>query len=691
MRVHPLAMVVVVCVVLGWALIARTAFATGPSHPGGRIELSVPGKASGPLVLVPGQGGRVGTLTVSNVGAEPLIVSRVAILGDEEDVRSPSRLSARFVDGSTTSAVLPPGASKDVVVSWMPDKDPRMKQAFGHVLVTSTDEQAGEVAMGFRAQLPTGLGWVGAHVLSILVLLPLLTPLAALGARMFGKRDESFVRTSFLGGAIVEVLLALWACYRFAPDVGRADGNDGYQLAERAVWMRALGTQWSLGVDGLSMGLVPLVAILVLVAALAFDVEQRTDAYWSALALLATGIMGSLVAVDLTLVLIAWQLVMIATVMLVGGWGGARAEYAAAKVALYGAVGTAAMIAAVVALSRASGRTFLMDGSPIAHSFSIPELARTSFASKGAILGIPLVELVWVLLMVAVGVATPIVPLHGWLVEALEEAPAGAAIVIGGGAVAIGPYLLMRIGLGALAEGARWVGSSIAALGVLCVVYGTLCALAQRNMRRFVAYATVASGGSCLFGVGALTPQGIAAVVPGLLAHGLATAMLLGFAAAIERRVHTSELNRLGGLALETPMLGLIAGIALATSLGVPGLVGFWGEFLSLLGGFVRHPVLAILMVAGFVASAAAHLRVARHCLFGRVHATWRKSRLLEPFGGQFPDATPRELVALVPLAVVAILLGLWPAPLLSPLAAAVRDVSAAVDPTGPDPTVGSR
>jgi NADH-quinone oxidoreductase subunit M len=691
MRVHLRGLPLVVAIMMTLLLVCRAASAASAGHSGGRIALSVAGKASGPLVLVSGQGGRVGALTISNVGTEPLIVSRVALLGDEEDVRSPSRLSARFVDGSATSAVLAPGASKDVVVSWMPDKDPRMKQAFGHVLVTSTDEQAGEVAMGFRAQLPTGLGWIGAHALSVLVFLPLMIPLLACAARVVGRPDEPWLRTSFVGVALFELLLSLWACYHFVPEVGRADGNDGYQLVERSVWIRSLGAEWYVGVDGFSVALVSLASGLVLVAALANDVDRRSDAYWSTLALLATGIVGGLVALDLTLVLAAWQLVLIAIVMLIGGWGGPRAEQAASKVMTYGAVGMAAMLAAFVALSRASGRAFLIDGTAIAHSFSIPEIARTSFASKEAILGLPFVEIVWILLILAVAVATPIVPLHGWLVDAIDEAPAGAAVVVAGGAVAIGPYLLVRVGLGAIPEGARWMGSSISALGALGVAYGTLCALAQRNLRRFVAYATIASAGSCLFGIGALTPQGIAAAVPALFAHGIASTMLLTFAAAMERRVHTSELNRLGGLALETPRLGLLAGVALATSLGVPGFAGFWGAFLSLLGGFVKHPVLAILIAAAFVVSAAAHMRVARHCLFGRVDGSWRQSRLLEPFGGHFPDATRRELVALVPLAITAILLGLWPAPLLSPIAAAVRDASAAVDPSGPDPTVAGR
>jgi NADH-quinone oxidoreductase subunit M len=215
--------------------------------------------------------------------------------------------------------------------------------------------------------------------------------------------------------------------------------------------------------------------------------------------------------------------------------------------------------------------------------------------------------------------------------------------------------------------------------------------MAQRDVRRFVAYATVAHSGACLFGIGALTPQGIAAAVVGMFAHGLAAAMLIGFASALERRVHTCELSRLGGLAAEMPALGAIGGIGLAVSLGVPGLVGFWGGFLSLLGGFVRHPALAVLMAAAFVASAAAHIRVARLSLLGRVHPAWRRSRLLEPFGGRFPDATADELVALAPIAAVAVLLGVWPAPLLSPMATAVRDVSSVVDPGGADPAFGGR
>jgi NADH-quinone oxidoreductase subunit M len=672
-------------------LSCRPALAAPALRPGGRIVLSLPDSGPGPLVLSPGQGGWVGTLTIANAGAEPLVVSRVALLGDEDDVRSPTRLSARFVEGAATSATLAPGASKDLVVSWMPDKDPRVRQAFGYVVVTSTDEQAGEVAMGFRAQLPTGLGWIGAHALSLLVLIPLLVPIVAGASRLAGQRDAPLVRKWSIGLGLVDLALALWVYCRFVPDAGRSDGNDGYQLVERSVWVRSIGSEWYLGIDGISVVLVPLAAALALVAVLANESERRSDAYCSALALLAAGVMGAVAALDLTLVLASWQLVLVALVMLVGGWGGVRGERAAAKLGTYGAIGSTAMLAAFVALSRASGRAFLADGTAVAHTLSIPELARTSFASKGLILGVPFVEMVWILLIVAVAVATPIFPFHGWLADVLAEAPPGTAVIVAGVVVALGPYLLVRVGLGAIPEGARWASSSIAALGVLGVVYGSLCAMAQSDLRRFVAYTTIANSGACLFGVAALGPQGIAAAVAGMFAHGLAVALLLGFSSAMERRVHTGELTRLGGLAAETPVLGAIAAAGLAVSLGVPGLVGFWGPLLSLLGGFVRHPVLALVMAAAFVASAAAHMRVARLCLLGRVHPTWRHSRLLEPFGGRFPDATRPEIIALAPLVALSLVLGIWPAPLLSPIATAVREVSAMADPAGPDPSVGVR
>lgn len=666
---------------------ALPASAAAPaSRPGGHIVLTLPGGERGPLVLSPGQGGWVGTMTVTNLDTEMLIVSRVAIRGDEDDVRSPARLGVRFVEGPATSATLAPGASKDILVSWMPEKEPRVKQAFGHVVVTSTDEESGEVAMGFRAEVPTGLGWLGEHALSLLVVLPLLVILVAAASRLAGRRDDAFIGHFSIGVAVAELLLALWVYTRFAVDVGRADGNDGFQLIERWVWVRSIGAEWFLGLDGVSIALVPLAAALWLVALVVARERRRTDAYFSAAALLAASVTGVLVALDLTVFFAAWQLVLVALVMLVGGWGGPRADHAAAKLAGYGALGSGAMLCAFVALSHASGRTFLVDGTAVAHTLSIPELARTSFAARAPILGMPFHEVTWVLLFVAVAVATPVVPLHGWLPEVIEEAPAGAGILITGIVTGLGPYLLVRVGLGAMPEGARWAGPSIAALGVLSVAYGGLNAMAQRDLRRFVPYASIASSGVTLFGIASFTAQGLAGAMVGTFARGLASVLMLGVASALERRLRTTSLARLSGLQAEAPGLAAALALGLATSLGVPCLAGFWGPLLSLLGGFGRHPALGVLLATSIVALALAHLRVGRLTLLGRFDEAWRSSAALEVHGGRMPDLSSRELAALASVALLVGVVGVWPTPLLSATASGARDVAMTVEPSDPGP-----
>jgi NADH-quinone oxidoreductase subunit M len=616
----------------------------------------------------------VGELLVVNQGAEPLTVSRVAIRGDQDDVRAPPRVLVRFKDGPPTTATLLPGASKTLFVSFAPE-NPRVTQAFGHVIVTSTDEQAGEVAMGFRAQLPTGLGWVGDHALSLLVLWPL---------RAAGRPDDALVRRAAIGVASSELLLAFWAYRRFVPGLGRADGNDGFQLVERTVWVRAAGSEWFLGVDGTSVVLVLLAALVGLVAVLVAGDLRRSDGAHAALALLSSGIMGVLVALDAVVFVGAWTTVLLAAVVLIGGWGGAHGHRAAAKLGVLGAVSAGALLVAMAALSNASGRTFLVDGTPMTHSMAIPELARTSFSASPPILGVPLVAAAWVLLFVAAAIAAPAVPLHGWLSDALEEGPASAAIVLGGAAVTLGPYLLIRVGLGALPEGAHWAGSSMAALGGLGAAWGALGAMAQRDLRRFVAYTIVGNAGLALYALGSLTTQGIAGAVLALWAHGVAAAILLGVAHALERRVGTCDVVRLQGLAGEAPVLAAMLAVGLGVSLGVPGFVGAWALVLAMVGGSAPHPFVALWMAGAVVVSAAAHARVGRLLLFEAVDPGWRRSRQLEAFGGHLPDATSLEMAALVPMAALALGLGLWPAPLLTPMESAARDASSAVEPPTP-------
>jgi len=666
------------------AVSASPAVAGAPGR-GGRIALSAPGAGRGPLELRPGAGGWVGEFAIGNVGAEPLTVSRIALQGDADDVRSPSRLSVRFADGAATSAIVAPGASKSVVVSWTPDKSARMQQAFGHVVVTSSDEDSGEVAMGFRAQMPTSLGWVGAHVLSLLVAGPLLIVLIVAAANALRRADDPWVGHVSTGVAAIEFLLAAWAYRHFGVDIGRADGNEGFQLVERAVWIRSIASEWYVGVDGTSIALLLMTASVAFVAFLVAGAERRGGAYLAALALLCAGMVGVIVALDLLVLFAAWEAVWLALVLLVGGWGGARAQIAAAKVAVAGVVGSLALLLAFTALSHASGPTFLVDGSLVPHTLAVPELSRTAFVASPPLLGMPLVEVAWALLFLAVAIVSPVVPFHRWLPDALEQGPGSAGIVLGGAVVGLGPYLLVRVGLGAVPEGARWAGGAVATLGALSAVWASLCAMVQQDLRRFVAYTTVATSGVALYGVGALTPVGIAGGMVALVAHGLSAVLVLGCAAALEERVNTCDVGRLGALIVDAPTLRVLAAVGLGVSLGAPGLAGSWSIVLALLGGFVRYPVLAVILTFSLLASAAAHLRMGRLLLMGRADPSWRQSAQLAPFGGRLPDAAPHELLALVPMAAAAFVLGVWPSPILASMAVSARDCSVVVDPDGPD------
>jgi NADH-quinone oxidoreductase subunit M len=658
--------------------------ASAASHGARRLALSTSGGGTGPVDLAPGQAGWTGTFSVTNVGSEPLSVSRVAIRGSDDDVRSPARLNARFLDGPPTSATLPPGASRDVIITWLPAEGPHVRQALGHVIVTSNDEAQGEAAMGFRATLPTGLGWVGVHCLSLLILVPILVPLGVMARRLAGRCEERRARQLFAAAATGELALALVVFQRFLPGIGRGDGNDGFQAVERCVWVRSLGAEYFVGVDGISVALVLLVAMLALAATALPSARRTKDAYWAALALLVSATMLVLVALDIVLLYCAWVLVVVAIAMVVAGRGTAAAERASAKAAMTGTLGAATLLVALVALSLASGHAFLVDGMSIGHSMAIPELGRTNLAAMAPVLGVPFVDWVWGLLLVTVAATTPVVPLHGWLPDAIEEAPAGAGVLVAGVVVTLGPYLLVRVGLGAMPDGARWASSSIAAMGAIQVGYGACCALAQRSLRRFAAYTTMTHAGVALFCIGALSAQGVAGASSGEFAHGLAVATLLGAIAAAENQRGGSDLDDLRSLAHETPALALLLGFALAGSLGVPGVAWFWAVFVSLLAGFSRHPALAVVVAVGWVAFAAAHGRIVR-TLVARPVASNHDEEPLDERVPRRKRTIPRALVyaALVPLVALSILLGVWPAPLLGISATAASDISGAIDGPG--------
>jgi NADH-quinone oxidoreductase subunit M len=641
----------------------------------------------GPVELSPKDGGYAGEFAVENHGAEPLAVSRIAIRGDGDDVRAPAKLSARFVDGGGVAITVPPGGARAVAVSWMPEGEPRAHQVFAHVVVTSNDEAAGEVAIGVHAQIPRGIPAITDRVLSWLVFLPLLGALLAVAAHVAGRKDDAPLRKVAVTITALQCVLAFWMYEAFSPEMTRIDGNDGYQFIERAVWLRSLGVEYFVGVDGVSMPMVLLTSVLGLVASIAaMAIERLPKAFYALLFALLTGVMGVFVALDLVLFFAFWQLTLVALYFLVGLWNTEEREKTAMKLFVMAAAGSALMLFAILALWANAERTFLVDGTPVARSFAVPELMRVAFhAKKVSLLGLPLAKVAWVSLFVSFGVLLPAIPLHRWLPDALAGAPAPVAIVLAGLVVKLGAYGIVRVCFGVLPEASRWAAGTIVAIGVLGIVYGALCAMAQRDLKRMLAYGAVGQMGFCLVGLGSLTPEGIAGCLVQMTSHGLLVAILVLLVAALEERLHTRDLDRVGGLGAEVPVYSMLAGFALLGSLGLPGTLGFWGEVLALLGAFPLHRVPTLVATLGTLLTAVYHVSAIRRLLLGEPPESRRTDPLLVPFGGKVPDITHRELAAIAPLIVLALVLGLWPAPLFSLISGGVRDVTSLVNPPGPD------
>jgi hypothetical protein len=264
------------------------------AHAAARIALS---SASGsPVVLTPREGGLAGDFTIANVGDAPLVVSRIAIRGDADDVRSPPHVTVRFDEGALTSATIAPGERRVATVRFMPDRSPRMSQAFGHVVVTSTDEAAGEVAIGFRGALPSALGPIGDHTLSLVIAAPFLGALMALA---LGTSRRARVVAVVVG--VVECALVAWMLHRFVAGVTTADGNDGLQLIEHAVWVRPIGVEWFVGLDGANVAAAALVALIGLSGALASH-PARSPAYHAVYLVLVGALLGAVLSFDLFVV-----------------------------------------------------------------------------------------------------------------------------------------------------------------------------------------------------------------------------------------------------------------------------------------------------------------------------------------------------------------------------------------------------
>jgi NADH-quinone oxidoreductase subunit M len=476
-------------------------------------------------------------------------------------------------------------------------------------------------------------------LLSLITFLPLLGALLVMA--LTKEEQKGLIRGISVAASGAAFLLSILLYLRFDK------GNALPQFVESKLWIPAFDIHYKLGVDGLSLPMVLLTTALSLIAVIAsFGIEKRVKEYFFWFLMLETGMMGVFAALDFFLFYVFWEVTLVPMYFLIGVWGGPKKEYAAVKFFLYTLAGSVFMLLGMLALYFASGE-------PGQRTFDLIELSGRSGLFSGA-------RFLWVFAALYVGFAVkvPAFPFHTWLPLAHVEAPTAVSVILAGVLLKMGVYGLLRVNYLILPEATRWFLPAIMVIAFINIVYGAFCAMSQRDMKRMVAYSSVNHMGYCLLGMAALTGANAAAGLSGaifqMVAHGVVTGSLFLLVGVIYDQAHTRNIDEFGGLAARLPVYTGLMVIASMASLGLPGLAGFIGEFLSFLGAFgePRFRVWVILSVLGIVVTAAFMLKLLKDVFMGDFNAKWE---------GHLSDMSVRELVTVVPLTILTFFLGLYP------------------------------
>ncbi|MBI3022083.1 MAG: NADH-quinone oxidoreductase subunit M [Candidatus Omnitrophica bacterium] len=407
------------------------------------------------------------------------------------------------------------------------------------------------------------------------------------------------------------------------------------QFHERLSWIPQLNIFYSLGVDGISLPMVLLTALLGFLACLASSsITERRKEYYFLYLLLEVGMLGTFLALDLFLFYVFWEIVLVPMYFLIGIWGGGRREYSAFKFFVYTLAGSLAMLLAILALYFR------------AHTFDMVQLA-----SMGHTLDLAFQRLLFFAFFLGFAVKVPVFPFHTWLPDAHVDAPTPISVLLAGVLLKMGGYGFFRIAYPILPEGAQWFAGAMAILGMINIVYGAFVAMAQTDFKRLVAYSSVSHMGFVLLGLSSFNREGLNGALLQMFNHGTITGGMFLLVGVLYERTHTRQLDAFGGLGARVPVYaGLLTFFSLA-SLGLPGLSGFVSEFLSLIGAFGIWVWPTMISVTGIVVAAAYMLRVMQLVLLGALNERWRT----------MPDITPLEVASLVPLLLVILALGCYP------------------------------
>jgi len=505
---------------------------------------------------------------------------------------------------------------------------------------------------------------LGIGVLTWITFLPILGMIIVL---MLPKGSGNATRWTSLAVTVLQVVLAGLIFMNFDRGMAGINNANTMQFKELFTWIDIKSVAWFgrihidyfVGIDGISAPMVLLTALISFVAIIAsWKIEKSVKGYFALLLLLDTGMMGVFVALDFFLFYVFWEIMLLPMYFLIGIWGGPRREYAAIKFFIYTLFGSVLMLLALLALYFSVSVADPATGEKI-HTFNMLAMMNPANFEPGSILfGLNTYwrYVAYVALFVGFAIKVPLFPFHTWLPDAHVEAPTAISVILAGVLLKMGTYGLMRVAFPIFPDAAMHYLYPLAFIGFINIVYGALCAMAQKDFKKLIAYSSISHMGVVILGMTAMNTQGMMGAVFQMFNHGTITAMLFLIVGVIYDRTHTRGLDDFGGLMNQMPKYSAVMVIAFFAALGLPGLSGFISEAFSFLGAFQTFRWLTIASTLGIVLTAAYMLWTLQRVFLGTLPDKWK----------DLPDINGRELVALVPLAIIVIFLGIYPAPMLN-------------------------